>query len=343
MPTIPSFLRPSSKPKHPSPSTPITTYYLSSPSSSPFAPLRPIPPPQGTPHIIPPHNLIFSLTHPPTDTSKPTAFFLQCIPDPIGFLYHSSTFIHRHLNLDDGRGPGGGIEWRHQLIQLVLEDKDGLAATSGGKIGVSLRWIEGIMNQVERGEKGMDGAIKEFKGVLLHELVHTIQHDGHSTCPGWLIESIADHIRLPAHLGPLHWRKSGSGKKDKGWEEGYDIGAKFLEWLTCDQSQEQDEKSLLGSRIPVHHALPTPTPTTTTMTGQAIPTQYPNVSHPSDIPQETNKDKEKMKHRPGPYPDLIKLIDMRLKYEKWDDIWWKELTGMSLEDLWATYLDYYER
>ncbi|OCF54043.1 hypothetical protein L486_08483 [Kwoniella mangroviensis CBS 10435] len=327
MPTIPSFLRPSSKPKHPSPSTPITTYYLSSPSSSPFAPLRPIPPPQGTPHIIPPHNLIFSLTHPPTDTSKPTAFFLQCIPDPIGFLYHSSTFIHRHLNLDDGRGPGGGIEWRHQLIQLVLEDKDGLP----------------LLQEVERGEKGMDGAIKEFKGVLLHELVHTIQHDGHSTCPGWLIESIADHIKLLAHLGPLHWRKSGSGKKDKGWEEGYDIGAKFLEWLTCDQSQEQDEKSLLGSRIPVHHALPTPTPTTTTMTGQAIPTQYPNVSHPSDIPQETNKDKEKMKHRPGPYPDLIKLIDMRLKYEKWDDIWWKELTGMSLEDLWATYLDYYER
>ncbi|WVW78132.1 hypothetical protein I302_100083 [Kwoniella bestiolae CBS 10118] len=329
MPLLPSFLRP----KQPQPQ-PQTTYFLSSPP--PNFPLRPIPPP-GSPRVIPQSNLIFSLTHPPPHTSEPTLFFLQCVPDPIGFLYHSSSFIQQRLSLDNTHS----IEWRHQLIQLELEEKDGLAATSGGRIGVSLRWVEGIMRSVRDGERDMKGATREFKGVLLHELVHTIQHDGQSTCPGWLTESIADYIRLLAQLGPEHWRKSGSGRTNRGWEDGYDIGARFIEWLTGSTPKIQEESSSLGSQIPTQDALTSPTKTSVE---GAVHTQYPNALPSNDLPpfEKIHKGRREQ-DRPGPFPDLIRLIDSRLKYERWDDIWWNELTGKSLEELWDCYLRYYGR
>lgn len=50
-------------------------------------------------------------------------------------------------------------------MELVLEDKDGLAATSGGRIGVSLKWVEKIMDEVRKGQKRVEMAVKEFKGV----------------------------------------------------------------------------------------------------------------------------------------------------------------------------------
>ena len=47
------------------------------------------------------------------------------------------------------------------------------------------------------------------------------------------------------------------------------------------------------------------------------------------------------KKRRGPFPELVRLLDTRLKVEKWDDSWWEEMTGASLESLWAEYLAYY--
>ncbi|OCF44781.1 hypothetical protein I317_01270 [Kwoniella heveanensis CBS 569] len=374
MPILPNFLSrrakdPSSSSAHTVPPPPITIYYLSSPSPAPYyAPLRPVPPP-SSPRALPTPTLLFSLTHPHPSTSRATSFFLSCIPDPIGFLYHSSTFIAKHLSLSAGGGNSGGvnaIEWRHQLIQLELENKEGLAATSGGKIGVSLKWVENVMTSVERGERSVDGAVKEFKGVLLHELVHTIQHDGHGTTPGWLIESIADYVRLLAGLDPPHWRKSGSGKKERGWEDGYDVGARFLEWL----SGTEKPSSIGGAVIPeVPHQQPhqqhplsslnaTPTATTTSTGTEARPTQITQGMLEHSISSGAGAEAGRGggggggetdhlprpgpgNKRPGPYPDLVRLMDARLKYEKWDDDWWKEMTGYDLETLWNVYVDYY--
>ncbi|WVQ98335.1 hypothetical protein IAU59_005458 [Kwoniella sp. CBS 9459] len=355
MPILPNFLSrrardPATSSAHTVPPPPITIYYLSSPA--PYVPLRSVPPP-SSPQALPSHTLLFSLTHPQPSTSRATSFFLSCIPDPIGFLYHSSSFIISHLSLsahEGGANDGGGIEWRHQLLQLELEDKEGLAATSGGKIGVSLKWIEKVMLSVEKGERNVDGAVKEFKGVLLHELVHTIQHDGYGTTPGWLIESIADYIRLLASLDPPHWRKSGSGRKEKGWEDGYDVGARFLEWL----SGAEKPRSIGGPAIPeVYHQSgriqqqqqyePRPAPTTTSTSAEARPTEITEgmLHHPSSSDEETDHLPRPGKERPGPYPDLVRLMDARLKYEKWDDCWWKEMTGYDLETLWEVYVDYY--
>ena len=67
----------------------------------------------------------------------------------------------------------------------------------------------------------------EIAGVLVHEMVHAWQHNAFGTCPGGLIEGIADFVRLKAGLGPPHWTK----KKGGSWDQGYQFTAYFLEWL----------------------------------------------------------------------------------------------------------------
>ena len=162
MPAISDLLRSTSKPRSsPIPAQPITTYYLSSSPPSPVS-LRPITPPNRL-HPIPPSTLLFSLTHPDLSLSEPTFFFLTCLPDPIGFLLHSALFIRSHLI--PSSNPQLDSNWRHQLIDLVLEDKPGLAATSGGRIHISLHWVGSILGEVKASKRDMQSAVKEFKGV----------------------------------------------------------------------------------------------------------------------------------------------------------------------------------
>jgi hypothetical protein len=47
--------------------------------------------------------------------------------------------------------------------------------------------------------------------VLTHELVHCYQWDAEGTCPGGLIEGVADWVRLNCDLSPPHWKKEVDG------------------------------------------------------------------------------------------------------------------------------------
>ncbi|KAM0712525.1 hypothetical protein Q7P37_011622 [Cladosporium fusiforme] len=67
----------------------------------------------------------------------------------------------------------------------------------------------------------------ELLGVLCHELVHCFQWNGAGTCPGGLIEGIADWVRLRAGLGAAHWTRDARGE----WDAGYQTTGFFLEWL----------------------------------------------------------------------------------------------------------------
>lgn len=170
MPTLPSFFKAKSHPPQ------VTTYYLSNrfpdePTGQ--AALEPI----AYPRQIPTSSLLFSLTHPEPSQSPATAFFLDCLPDPIGFLHHSSSFIRSHLSLP-ASNPSTNLPsippddrsqtpWRHQLIELVLEDSEGLAATSGGKIVVSLRWVDNVRQEVQDGRRELVSATNELKGVCM--------------------------------------------------------------------------------------------------------------------------------------------------------------------------------
>jgi len=67
----------------------------------------------------------------------------------------------------------------------------------------------------------------EILGVLVHEVVHCYQYNAKGTCPGGLIEGIADYVRLHAGLAPPHWRRNGGDR----WDAGYDTTGYFLDWV----------------------------------------------------------------------------------------------------------------
>jgi len=67
-------------------------------------------------------------------------------------------------------------------------------------IRLSLHYI----HQVSKSNKVDDQIRKEIHGVLLHELVHCVQHDAPESregSKGGLIEGLADYIRLKSGLG----------------------------------------------------------------------------------------------------------------------------------------------
>lgn len=67
----------------------------------------------------------------------------------------------------------------------------------------------------------------EIMGVLTHEMVHCYQYNAFGTCPGGLIEGIADWVRLNADLSPPHWKQEASEK----WDAGYQQTGYFLQYL----------------------------------------------------------------------------------------------------------------
>lgn len=72
-----------------------------------------------------------------------------------------------------------------------------------------------------------EAAKKEIHGVLVHEMVHTIQHTGKESCPGGLIEGIADWVRLKANLAPPHWKEASGNWDKKKWDSGYETTGEY--------------------------------------------------------------------------------------------------------------------
>ncbi|KIJ65043.1 hypothetical protein HYDPIDRAFT_27774 [Hydnomerulius pinastri MD-312] len=108
-----------------------------------------------------------------------------------------------------------------QSITLVLRSFEGVAYTFGShtdkEIHFSLDYIAGSASR----------ARDEILGVLVHEVVHCYQYNAKDTCPGGLIEGIADFVRLNAGYVPPHWRPAGGDR----WDAGYDATAYFLNWI----------------------------------------------------------------------------------------------------------------
>jgi hypothetical protein len=194
-----------------------------------------------------------------------------------------------------------------------------------------------VQESVEKGRE-IEDATKEFKGVLLHELTHALQHDGYGTTPTWFTESIADWIRLRNGLGPGHWKKCGEGNREKGWETGYDVGAWFLDYLVgegvvggidwhpspqthlANNSAESQQPTRTQGQFPMPTSYTAPPP------GHRPPYPKPRPSKP----------------RPrAPIPDLIRQMDSRLEFERWNNHWWIEMAGAPIEVLWREYQDYY--
>ncbi|KAH8173312.1 peptidase of plants and bacteria domain-containing protein [Sarocladium implicatum] len=111
-------------------------------------------------------------------------------------------------------------------VTLIVRPMPGVAYTTGTdldsdhkEIHFSLSYISQISPSARHGP--------EITGVLTHELVHCYQFNAQGTCPGGLIEGIADWVRLQCGLNPPHWKKETKGQ----WDGGYQHTAYFLEYL----------------------------------------------------------------------------------------------------------------
>jgi Peptidase of plants and bacteria len=110
-------------------------------------------------------------------------------------------------------------------VTLILRSMEGVAYTTGmeldddhKEIHFSIEYINGI-DDSRRSD--------EILGVLVHEAVHCYQYNGSGTCPGGLVEGIADWVRLKCNLSPPHWKKEPSEK----WDAGYQHTGYFLDYL----------------------------------------------------------------------------------------------------------------
>ncbi|KAF8846168.1 plant basic secretory protein [Paxillus ammoniavirescens] len=106
-------------------------------------------------------------------------------------------------------------------ITLVLRSFEGVAYTFGSHTDKEIHFsLDYIASSASR-------ARDEILGVLVHEVVHCYQYNGKDTCPGGLIEGIADFVRLKAGYVPPHWKPVGGNR----WDAGYDATAYFLDWI----------------------------------------------------------------------------------------------------------------
>ncbi|KAF8956074.1 hypothetical protein BDZ97DRAFT_221473 [Flammula alnicola] len=105
-----------------------------------------------------------------------------------------------------------------QQILLVLRSMDGVAVTFGTQ---SHKEIHFSLDYIKATHKR---ARDEIMGVLVHEVVHCFQYNARDSCPGGLIEGMADYVRLHENLAPPHWRRTGGER----WDIGYDKTAYFL-------------------------------------------------------------------------------------------------------------------
>ncbi|KAI5124126.1 hypothetical protein M0805_000939 [Coniferiporia weirii] len=108
-------------------------------------------------------------------------------------------------------------------VSLYLDDMDGVAYTKGSELDNDHKEIHLSVRHVKNSKHRVRG---EVLGVLVHEMVHCFQYNAKGTCPGGLIEGIADYVRLKAGFSPPHWQKGGNK-----WDEGYQTTGYFLEWI----------------------------------------------------------------------------------------------------------------
>ncbi|TAQ91260.1 hypothetical protein B7494_g381 [Chlorociboria aeruginascens] len=111
-------------------------------------------------------------------------------------------------------------------VTLILRSMPGVAYTTGSDLDSDHKEIHFSMDYIHN---NIDSSrwTDEIMGVLTHEMVHCYQYNGFGSCPGGLIEGIADWVRLNSKLSPPHWKKETGDK----WDAGYQHTGYFLEYL----------------------------------------------------------------------------------------------------------------
>lgn len=111
-------------------------------------------------------------------------------------------------------------------VTLILRSMGGVAYTIGSELDSDHKEIHFSLDYI-RNSISSSRTAHEIMGVLTHEMVHCYQYNAFGTCPGGLIEGIADWVRLNADLSPPHWKKETGDK----WDAGYQHTGYFLDYL----------------------------------------------------------------------------------------------------------------
>jgi hypothetical protein len=111
-----------------------------------------------------------------------------------------------------------------QTVTLFVELFEGSlseypAYTKNDQIHLSAKYVANYQGDVKN----------EITGILYHEMTHVWQWNNNNAAPSWLIEGIADYVRLTADLARSDWVKPGGGNS---WEDSYAVTAYFLQY--CD-------------------------------------------------------------------------------------------------------------
>lgn len=108
---------------------------------------------------------------------------------------------------------GDGFKPTENVRVKFHKDMDGVASTSRNVINISANFVKKYTNDF---------------GMVVHELTHVVQDYRQRGNPGWLVEGVADYIRL-VHFEPEARRPRINPEKAK-YTDAYKTTAMFLEW-----------------------------------------------------------------------------------------------------------------
>ncbi|KAG6001506.1 hypothetical protein E4U21_004277 [Claviceps maximensis] len=158
------------------------------------------------------------ITHPGAklffSSIQPTETMAAATADVLRLLYHSPS--------DPSTTPPPT-----RSITVIFRDMPGVAYTTGSDLDDDHKEIHFALAHISPNTASAR-VPAEITGVLTHEMVHCLQWNAHGTCPGGLIEGIADWVRLRCGLAPPHWKKEHVPEK---WDAGYQHTAYFLDYL----------------------------------------------------------------------------------------------------------------
>lgn len=109
--------------------------------------------------------------------------------------------------------PSEGFKPFGEVTLIFRANMEGVAATGGNNIFIAAKFVRNNTNDF---------------GMVIHELTHVVQAYPPGG-PGWLVEGIADYIRL-AHFEPQAPRPKIDPRQAK-YTDAYKTTALFLEWL----------------------------------------------------------------------------------------------------------------
>ncbi|PWN54284.1 BSP-domain-containing protein [Violaceomyces palustris] len=170
-------------------------------------------------HTIPLHLRLSDLSHAGVKAFLNTVFRSSDIPQTLDQCLKNVRKLLYPPELADALAGAEIREKEVRSITLVIRDMEGVAYTTGNQLDDAHKEIHLSANYIlSSGEPPTpDDAIKHAKdeviGVIVHEMVHTVQHDGKGTAPGGFIEGAADWVRALACGPAAHWDIYAIGKK----------------------------------------------------------------------------------------------------------------------------------